>query len=116
MFRADRLDGKEQVEGDLLQKEDKCYIVRVFKVGSSYSDLMRVDYDWMESQSFSEIKPETLEIYLFGEWRLVADLEEKFVLLDKEHSEKLHDMTYDFATGKTDGEELVKYVHQKIKG
>ena len=29
---------------------------------------------------------------------------------------KLEQMTYDFATGKTDGEEITKYVHDCIRG
>lgn len=71
MYRAERLDGKEKVEGHYFKYGEKHYLLPevIFAVIFSYAE----EY---------EIKPETLEIYLFGAWRLVSELETKYRLVE----------------------------------
>lgn len=70
LFRAELLDGKQKVEGHHFKYGEKHYILPevIFAVIFSYAE----EY---------EIKLETLEIYLFGEWRLVSELETKYKLV-----------------------------------
>ena len=71
MYRAERLDGNGKVEG--------------WYCGHTYDGVVMYCKESAENvnvegcsglvEMFIEIKPETLEIYLFGEWRLVSELE-----------------------------------------
>lgn len=67
LFRAERLDGSE-IEGFYL-----------FYGGTHY---IKSREKFMRFGCGIEIKPETLKIYLFGEWRLVSELETKYKLVE----------------------------------
>lgn len=71
MYRAERLDGKGKVEG--------CGCA----IDKEYSQSFVIKKDDINGMMLNiEIKPETLEIYLFGEWRLVSELEKKYKLVE----------------------------------
>lgn len=72
MFRAERTITGRVMEGHYFKSHGKHYILpeTLFAAIYSYSE----EY---------EIKPETLEIYLFGEWRPVSELETKYTLVEK---------------------------------
>lgn len=80
MYRAERLDGNGKVEG--------------WYCGHTYDGVVMYCKESAENvnvegcsglvEMFIEIKPETLEIYLFGDWRLVSELETKYKLVEVE--------------------------------
>ena len=70
MYRAERLDGKGKVEGGYFEKTPDIIITHAFYITDDESV---IDIEF--------IKPETLEVFLFGGWRLVSELEKKYKLV-----------------------------------
>ena len=69
MFRADRVGGKGKVEGSLVLINGASYIApETFAYKEDFADIAVM------------IMPETLEIFLFGSWHLVSELETKYKL------------------------------------
>lgn len=83
MYRAERLDGKGIVEGYYVHykpnKGEPEYDVHYIMTGNS--ELFYGAGTCEEIFHKYSIKPETLEIYLFGEWRKVSELEAKYKLV-----------------------------------
>ena len=65
MYRAERLDGKGNIEG--------------YYVYDGAHGILNLD---PKNPLVKIVKHETLEIYLFGEWRLVSELETKYKLAE----------------------------------
>jgi hypothetical protein len=93
MYRAERLDGKGKVEGCLIDN-DFNNIPTIYFTDTEYDEGRKVDFFNMVS-----IKPETLEIYLFGEWRLVSELETKYKLVDVSEYDILIKKAFMFDSG-----------------
>ena len=71
IYRADRAVGLEKVEGGYFAKTPDIIITHTFYI---------TDDEYIVDTEF--IKPETLEVLLFGEWRLVSELEKKYKLME----------------------------------
>jgi len=86
-FRADRKDGEGKVEG----------FYRYFSTYALHQIIFENEHSTTGiSQSTADIKPETLEIFLFGEWILVSELETKYKLVEiKESFPELEETLFD---------------------
>jgi len=67
MFRAKTIAGIE-VTGWLMKKENGGFFI----LGES------IDYGFQRI----EVRPNTVEIFMFGDWRLVSELETKYKLVE----------------------------------
>jgi len=83
-YRSDRVDGKEKTEGNLLylinmlDGQGKPAIQEYTQRPSSY-DFFSPEFGC----NYVEVVETTLEIFIFGEWRLVSELETKYNLIEK---------------------------------
>lgn len=70
MYRAERLDGNGMVEG------------YYHEATLNYQGELRMFVVFDGVKEYNQVKPETLEIYLFGSWHKVSELETKYKLVE----------------------------------
>jgi len=69
-YRAERVDGKGKVEGSPFDSNYSIYLTMVTNITDEDFDTCLVN-------------PSTLEIFLFGKWMLVSELETKYKIVEK---------------------------------
>jgi hypothetical protein len=88
MYRAELKETETTICGSFYSWNNKSYI------------LQKDIWDGCSTEIFMyEVKPETLEIYLFGEWRLVSELEKKYKLMEVSEYDTLVKKAFMFDNG-----------------
>ena len=122
IYRADRAEGQGKVEGYYVVTKLKVegYLVTTKLVDESIHWITDGIYPYSGLvPKFTEIKPETLEVFLFGEWRLVSELEKKYVLVEKQPIDDLksyEDVSRKPVVKKVDLSTIINEIKELAKG
>lgn len=94
LVRAEKFDLKEKIVGSLLNIESKSDNKSLFFIIPELSNGIFHNSCIETVNPCFKIKPETIEIFIFGQWILYSELETKYELVEKQEYEQVKNKAF----------------------